>query len=282
MTPSHPRSADPSALDVGSHPHIKPTLPYRALAVICLTLTIYGSLLPFQFATPDNHNNIITTAHHQLQQLRWHVGPNSDLALNLILYIPAGLLLRLAIRRRCGNHLHQLAVPIIIVAAASFLVEFTQTFMPFRFSSTTDITLNVTGAAAATWVFTTIRITAIAAHDLGRRTRHPLIPILTRPLARLILPTTMVAGVTAIYLSGHPATHAAPDRANFLPFLHQFLLPYDQAVLALAITAAAYALAALMIRVALLTLARRFTHRAAFDAAVIILAALFAIAAASR
>jgi VanZ family protein len=113
----------------------------RLAALIgCLALLVYGSLSPWQgwrslgvgpfaflFAPWPTH---ITAF---------------DLALNILAYLPLGLLLLLALRPRL-RPLPALAVAVTAAAALSIAIEALQSYLPARIASNLDVLTNVAGA----------------------------------------------------------------------------------------------------------------------------------------
>ena len=274
-----------AAVDSPTDRAVQPTFPYRALGVAWLVMVMYGSLLPFEF-----HNSAgIAAAFEQSWQLRWYIGPTPDLMLNLMLYVPAGLLLRMGVKRRGAGRAWQFAGPIVTVAMVSLLLEWTQMWMPGRFSSSTDLLLNVTGgvigAVIADAVLGVTRLAALQLHTVWRWLRRTGHELLSHVPARIAFLTGIVALLTTAWIA-LPQANAALSRGwsagNWIPFLRHFELPYDQATTQILLTAAMYGTVALVIRAGLSILMRHATRRIVIDAIALGLAVAFTALAAMR
>ncbi|MCX5662985.1 MAG: VanZ family protein [Planctomycetota bacterium] len=137
--------------------------PYGLAAVAWLALIFYGSLVPFHFkhGLLDSDGGIIQSLIDFITAPRWEdsSAPNavsslgistrfSDVALNLGLFLPLGLFLRLAAWKREWPALFQLLAALLGVAAASWLTECTQNLTADRVASLRDFCLNTAGGAA--------------------------------------------------------------------------------------------------------------------------------------
>lgn len=112
-----------------------------------LAFVIYGSLLPFDFATPAIGS--LWRAILDLDDHGQYARSLGDSVVNLFLYFPASALL-FGSWHRPGNRVRALVVWLAIVGlcgAVSFAVEITQAFIVGRTSSWIDLLRNVAGAA---------------------------------------------------------------------------------------------------------------------------------------
>ncbi len=106
-------------------------LAYQVIALLVIVLA------PFQFGPASGT---------MPQLLGPHEGLLADLTLNVVLFLPAGFLLHRLLRGRLGI----LAV-LGLGALASFAIEWTQLFLPGRYSSWTDVLANGLGAGIGAW-----------------------------------------------------------------------------------------------------------------------------------
>jgi len=104
-------------------------MTYAASAILIATLA------PFEFAWPERF----------AFNLQWR---DPDLALNLLLMMPIGMLLRLSSGGRLRSCLDALALG----AAFSTLIELLQMFEPARCASPFDMAANATGAGLGAWL----------------------------------------------------------------------------------------------------------------------------------
>lgn len=112
----------------------------RVAAVVYALLVIYGSLAPWQ----DWRAIGVSPFAFLLAPVPRHL-TSFDLALNVVAYLPLGILAGLALYpRRRG------AALIVVAASAgialSFLLEALQTYLPARIASNVDLALNAAGA----------------------------------------------------------------------------------------------------------------------------------------
>ncbi|MCG8510648.1 MAG: VanZ family protein [Rhodospirillales bacterium] len=230
-----------------------------ALAVAWLLPVIYGSLLPFDFdlaAAVDQHGGVLSALFAILTSPRWvWVGNTSphgvpqltaDLLLNLALYIPLGVLFRLAMPRGLGWTL----VTVALVAATSWALESVQSLSPHRVSSMVDVLTNTLPATAA----------AIAAPLLSRFARQvtffayvrlagPFAAIIrfirlrrTHPRMMLLLVALGCVLLLAWYAWTVPRLAGSPPAFDWLPFYKHFVVSYDTGAAVLARSVIVYCL----------------------------------------
>ena len=132
--PPAPIAARPTARRAGS------PLARNALAVY-LVLLIYGSLSPWAGWRTLGVNPFAFLG------APWPAYVTGfDLALNVLAYVPAGLLLTLALHPR-PRGLPAVLLAVAAAAALSVLIEAAQNFLPARIASNLDVLTNVAGAA---------------------------------------------------------------------------------------------------------------------------------------
>lgn len=118
---------------------------YRVLLLVVL-LILHESLYPWQFAAPPLRTSPVEVLLHS-----WPPAPMDryflrDVAANLALYIPLGLVGYLALRENAGRRLAS-AGSLLLALLLSSSVEIVQLFVPWRTCSLFDVVLDVVGAA---------------------------------------------------------------------------------------------------------------------------------------
>ena len=140
-----------------------PDLLSRHLTVAWVVLTVYGSLYPFSGWRSDAIDPFIWL------NLNWpHYWTAFDLALNVLVYLPLGLLATLALRgafsRTFSNVVSNAGALILAVsfgAGLSFSMETLQSWLPSRVASNLDFACNtlgtLLGSLIALWAGTRFR-----------------------------------------------------------------------------------------------------------------------------
>jgi VanZ family protein len=139
------------------------------LAVIAF-LIVYGSLYPFSFAAVDGAGPL-----ELLKQLSFARTTRSDIAANVLLYLPFGACLTWLLTARLGG-LAAAVMATLAAAALSFMVEFAQLYETRRVASLADFTYNTIGAFAGAWIALAIAAThrRLNASALTGLLRHPV------------------------------------------------------------------------------------------------------------
>lgn len=144
------------------------------LAVIAF-LIAYGSLYPFRFAAVDGAGSL-----DLLHRLSFARTTRSDLAANVLLYLPLGASLAWLLATRLGGLLAVLAAT-AIGTLLSFTIELAQLYETRRVASLTDVACNSIGTAAGAFI-------ALAIASTHRRLRSsPLSGVLRHPVATALL-----------------------------------------------------------------------------------------------
>ncbi len=188
-------------------------------------LVAYGSLIPFDFHLHEwRFENLA---------LSGQIGtpPLADVLVNLALYVPLGMLLRMSWKRW--------TYAAAGVIALSFALESVQSLSPQRVASWQDFAANagpgVIAAALTPWLVAGFRVTVFAVY------RHIAQPIaglwdwLQRQRRRPAMMLAMVA-VNVLLIGAWSSTLAAPVRPsaktaiNWLPFGEHFARSYDKAI----------------------------------------------------
>lgn len=139
------------------------------LAVITF-LIVYGSLYPFSFAAAGGAGPL-----ELLKQLSFARTTRSDIAANVLLYLPLGACLTWLLAARLGG-LAAAIVATLAAAALSFAVEFAQLYETRRVASLADFAYNTVGAFAGAWVAIGVAAThrRLNASALAGLLRHPI------------------------------------------------------------------------------------------------------------
>lgn len=124
------------------------------MAFIYALLLIYGTLFPFSDWGKSEGGL------HTLLTLQWPLKVSrSDVLTNLLVYIPLGFFLVMALNRRCSAK-----TKIVLASLSGFFLslfmEYLQSYLPARVSSLTDTAFNTVGTFAG----------AVAAHGLASHT----------------------------------------------------------------------------------------------------------------
>ncbi len=227
------------------HTHHEPggKTPYFALGVASLVAVAYGSLLPFAFEPAGDGAGLVAWP----GALLWTPGPIEDWVTNLVLYLPAGILLRMGLRGRGWPVAVQLLGPACIIAFAALGIEAVQQVMPDRCASLCDLVANAGGGFLGA-VSGPLAIGALrrrARWGVGKLKRF-VPPQAGGWRAGLALGLFAAAAVAFFarwggwfFLAGAFDTDAAVD-VVWLPGLREFWLPYDEGLPLLATGLAGY------------------------------------------
>ncbi|MBX3703219.1 MAG: VanZ family protein [Steroidobacteraceae bacterium] len=144
------------------------------LAVIAF-LIVYGSLYPFRFGGGGGRGWLELAG-----TLSFARTTRSDIAANVLLYLPLGACLAWLLAIRLGGLLAVLAAT-VAAAALSFAIEFAQLYETRRVASLGDVLYNTVGAFAGAWI-------ALAIAATHRRLRaSPFAGLLRYPVATALL-----------------------------------------------------------------------------------------------
>jgi VanZ family protein len=124
-----------------SNPQVRSSKLVRYLAVAYLLLVAYASLYPFsEWRFPNEDvRNFLTAPWPRF--LTW-----SDVALNVLAYLPVGMLLALVLMPYMRRSLAATAA-MLLAAAMSLGFEYVQIYLPPRIPSNVDLLFNAIGAA---------------------------------------------------------------------------------------------------------------------------------------
>lgn len=223
---------------------------YWSMAWLWAGLVVYGSLMPFQFVLLEplhGPGDAAWWALVKLTHLRWITGPatqysslgNSglvtDVATNVAMYLPLGLLLRLRSRQRGAGWWGQVLPAAATASALSWLMEATQGVTLGRVGSLHDWLVNTLGALAG----------ALLAMRLERLGRAGAFATYQRVVVAIHLArdqwrrwsqarTATMAVLAGLLLAWCCWTaHGRGEGAVLLPFAAAFARSYDVAALML-------------------------------------------------
>lgn len=139
------------------------------LAVIAF-LIVYGSLYPFSFAGAGGAGPA-----ELLGRLSFARTTRSDIAANVLLYLPLGACLAWLLATRLGGLFATVAAT-LAAAGLSFAVEFAQLYETRRVASLGDVVYNTVGAFTGAWIALAIAAThrRLHASPLAGLLRHPV------------------------------------------------------------------------------------------------------------
>jgi glycopeptide antibiotics resistance protein len=256
---------------------------YWTLAWLSVCLVFYGSLVPFEFKVPPVPESLSGKLQFFLQVIsspRWVQasstqfsslglsGNLSDTLVNLFLYVPAAVFLRLDLRRRNLYAGEEIIAVMLLLGCVSWILECTQSLEAARTASLRDVILNTGGAAVAA-------IIAPWARDVSRRVvfqAYCKISILVIDAAALVQKLRAKSSVSIAALIGvntvvlalwavavlHAQTTGKTGKFHAVPFLAHFHKTYDEAAMLMAKSMVIYALMA--VPVALLWASVRTTQ----------------------
>ena len=112
------------------------------LLAATIVLILYVSLFPFEFNAPRAGLTLLELA----ASLTFERSSRGDVVANLLLYVPLGLCMAIALARRCPVLLN-IAITVATGALLSISVELLQTMETARVASLTDVLLNTVSTA---------------------------------------------------------------------------------------------------------------------------------------
>ncbi len=239
------------------------------LALMWAVLVVYGSLLPWGLdlgGAVDRAGGVWPAAAAWITSPAWLAPVTgrsslgvatwvSDLVVNLLLYAPLGVLLRLTVSRLTGRQVLQAVAATAALASMSWLIESTQSLMPGRYASLQDVLANSAGGfigvVVAHRVNTLWRASAFA---LYRWTAHPLYKIDRFIGKRRRRPVVMFAALavnagligwwyTLTQVQGGVAQVPGAGGINLVPFGTYFDRSYDVSAMLLGRSMIVYCLA---------------------------------------
>ncbi|MGH8677277.1 MAG: VanZ family protein [Burkholderiales bacterium] len=132
--------------DTGPAPSARKSKLVLYLAVAYLVLVAYASLYPFSdWRVPSQEVRAFLTAPWP-HYLTW-----ADVALNVLAYMPIGLLVALTLLPRIPKWFAALVAAVLGVAL-SLIIEMVQVYIPARIPSNVDLLCNGIGAIAGAWL----------------------------------------------------------------------------------------------------------------------------------
>ncbi|MEM9347143.1 MAG: VanZ family protein [Planctomycetota bacterium] len=229
------------------------------LASVLVAVVLYGSLLPFDFvwsAAVRDSGSVIAALWAALMSPQWVTAKQgvsplgvpfvvSDLLMNLVLYLPLGVTLRMALRNRWHHWPIEMLGTCGIALALSWTVESLQSLMPMRVASLNDVLANTVAALVAAmlapvlwqayrrssfWLY--CRLAGVIAR-LRRLATRPGVAIAIAILNALLI---------GLWYVGELHEAGIGDQTVLaLPFERAFALPYDLGVMVLGEALLAYA-----------------------------------------
>lgn len=169
----------------------------RWLLAVVTFLIIYGSLYPFGFAAVEVHG-----AGDLLGRLHWARTTRSDIAANVLLYLPFGACLGWMLAARIGGPLAALVATALGVLLSTS-IEIAQVFETRRVASLADIFFNGLGSLSGGLLALLLRS---ARHSYRR---HAFTSVLAEPTAAALLLLWLGFRLAPFALALHPTEWAA-------------------------------------------------------------------------
>lgn len=254
--------------------------PYGLAAFAWLALILYGSLVPFHFkhGLIDPDLGVAQSITDFLSAPRWEEPSTqdavsslglsarfSDVALNLTLFLPLGMFLRLTAWRREWPWFLQIAAAVLGVAAASWLTECTQNLTADRVASLRDFFLNTAGGFAGailavflrrygvTLVFDIYCLTSLWLY----RAKLWLQEVRYNPIAMFLVVAANIGLIAFAYVQSS-GSHAKPGQeVNLMPFSVHVARSWDVAFLQLGRSMIVYLLIGMLLSLQFLSLKQR-------------------------
>jgi len=162
-----------------------------AIAVIYLLPLFWIGFVPFDFSTASGQPLLGGWMGLAVAPIHW-----TDVAANVVLFIPVGLLARGIWRQRVNRRHGDLAVAILVGVAISYATEFSQRWSPSRVSSVADFVCNMLGTALGAVGYSFVAIAGLTLASYWRSARRRVLnDILERPS---IILAKIVAGVIVL------------------------------------------------------------------------------------
>ena len=132
--------------------------PPAVLLVLWGLFIVYGTMLPFDFSASGER---VRERLRLLAEHPWRIGSRTDLASNVLLFMPWGFLLAVSMAGRGTSFAAALILAVLGGASLSAGVELAQLYAPSRTASVVDLATNALGSAlgaligwpAARWIW---------------------------------------------------------------------------------------------------------------------------------
>jgi len=229
------------------------------LAGVVIAVLIYGSLIPFDFKgsqAVDQQGGALPALVDTFTSPQWIAAAQgesslglsfamSDLLMNLALYLPLGVTLRMALRAWWRSAPFEVLGTVAIAFALSWAVESLQGLMPMRVASLNDVLAN-TGAAMfaaliAPVVWRLYKASAFGVYCRLAGVLDRLRQFVQRPAVAITLAIINAVVIGLWYLGQLQRAGIGDQSTQALPFERAFTLPYDLGVLMLGEALLAYA-----------------------------------------
>ena len=230
-----------------------------ALAFVVVAVVIYGSLIPFDFAwssAVEQHGGAVSALLDAFASPQWIAAQQgesslgmsfamSDLLMNLALYLPLGVTVRMALRARWRRWPIEMLGTVAIAFTLSWSVESLQGLMPTRFASRNDVLANTAAAALAALIAPSVwelyKRAAFWGYCRLAGVLHMLRKLAQRPSVAIVIAVINAVVIGLWYVGELQKAGVGDQSALALPFERAFHLPYDLGVLVLGEALLAYA-----------------------------------------
>ena len=229
------------------------------LAGVVVVALIYGSLIPFDFAWSQaiqQSGGAMSAVLDTLTSPQWVVAPQgssslglsfamSDLLMNLLLYLPLGVTVRMALRARWRFWPFEVLGTLVIALVLSWTLESLQGLMPMRTASLNDVLANSTAALVAALlapgIWRAYRVAAFWTYCRLAGVKAKFQKLIGRPSVVITLAILNALVIGLWYLGELHKAGVGDQSVLALPFERAFALPYDLGVLVLGEALLAYA-----------------------------------------
>lgn len=219
------------------------------MAVVLVIALIYGSLLPFSFEwskAVSQSGGSIDAIINALTSPAWIANQPGESALgfsrslidhvfNLLLYVPLGLVLRMALRPRRWGWLLDCSIVVVVGFVMSWTLESLQSLMPMRVASLNDVVCNTGGAllgsivAVPAWF--AIKHVAFLLYCKFAYWSHLTQQLMSRPIVAMLI-AVLNAVIIGMWYVGE-VRRSEEAEASLLPFERAYRESYDLGALLL-------------------------------------------------
>ncbi|QDU32972.1 VanZ like family protein [Poriferisphaera corsica] len=230
------------------------------VALVYGVLLIYGSLLPFDLGELNIDRVLIAMGSMPV----WRSGSGSfsrlgvagwlsDWGINVLMYIPFGVLVRLAMRRVFGQWWLQISVAMFVTIGLSYCVESLQTLSGWRVGSLNDWLSNslggIVGAMCGARLNQLRSVLAFKLYIWWARLRLDVEVRRTYLLRLVIAGTVLVLSLLMLHakLVDYLMDHAGDGRLSEMPFYAYYLQPYDVSAVLIGSSFVVYAVVGLLL-----------------------------------
>ena len=185
---------DPTAPEPhAQHPHTNPVsfiarYPVECLTALCLVFVLQTGLMPFDFVLGTS---LSTTEPFTQGVVGSFTRP--DIASNVFLYVPVGLLIYWSLRRARRRRFGAVPLTLCAVVALSAMIEWVQAYAPSRVSCWRDLAANAVGGGLGVLLgmATCHMVPVVVGHGLTEARERPLTTTTKAYICLLVVAASM-------------------------------------------------------------------------------------------